>query len=82
MTQQGQLLDFCGIRWSGVCRRKAHREITTLRRFAQNDPVAVRGQNGHAIKLPVDGSHALTAIHKFLRFQIEEHKTGDPMEIR
>jgi hypothetical protein len=21
-------------------------------------------------------------IHKFLRFQIEEHKTGDPMEIR
>ncbi len=25
---------------------------------------------------------ALSAIHSFLRFQIEEHKTGDPMEIR
>ena len=25
---------------------------------------------------------ALAAIHKFLRFQIEEHKTGDPTEVR
>lgn len=25
---------------------------------------------------------ALAAIHRFLRFQIEEHKTGDPIEVR
>jgi hypothetical protein len=24
---------------------------------------------------------ALSAIHRFLRFQIEEHKTGDPVEV-
>lgn len=27
-------------------------------------------------------SGGIEAIHRFLRFQIEEHKTGDPIDIR
>jgi hypothetical protein len=38
--------------------------------------------NGGRVVISSTNKEALTAIHKFLRFQIEEHKTGDPMEIR
>jgi hypothetical protein len=38
--------------------------------------------NGGRVVIASTNKEALTAIHKFLRFQIEEHKTGDPMEIR
>jgi hypothetical protein len=38
--------------------------------------------NGGRVVISSTDEEALTAIHKFLRFQIEEHKTGDPMEIR
>ena len=36
---------------------------------------------GHVIIATAD-QESLSAIHKFLRFQIEEHKTGDPTEGR
>jgi hypothetical protein len=36
--------------------------------------------NGGRVVISSTDKEALTAIHKFLRFQIEEHKTGDPLE--
>jgi hypothetical protein len=36
---------------------------------------------GGRVILATSDKVALDAIHKFLRFQIEEHKTGDPTEV-
>ncbi len=38
--------------------------------------------NGGRVVISSTDKEALAAIHGFLRFQIEEHKTGDPTEIR
>jgi hypothetical protein len=38
--------------------------------------------NGGRVVISSANKEALEAIHRFLRFQIEEHKTGDPMDIR
>lgn len=38
--------------------------------------------NGGQVVISSPDKAALLAIHQFLRFQIEEHKTGDPTEIR
>jgi len=38
--------------------------------------------NGGRVVISSSDKEALAGIHKFLRFQIEEHKTGDPMEVR
>ena len=38
--------------------------------------------NGGRVVISSANKEALEAIHRFLRFQIEEHKTGDPMEVR
>jgi len=37
-------------------------------------------ENGASIKISTSNVEALQAVHEFLRFQIEEHKTGDPLE--
>jgi len=37
---------------------------------------------GGRVVIFTDDQDSLAAIHKFLRFQIEEHKTGDPTELR
>ncbi|MGA7853877.1 MAG: hypothetical protein WCA15_11175, partial [Candidatus Acidiferrales bacterium] len=36
--------------------------------------------NGGRVVISSTDKEALTAIRRFLRFQIEEHKTGDPLE--
>ena len=36
--------------------------------------------NGGRVVISSTDKEALTAIHRFLRFQIEEHKTGDQMD--
>jgi hypothetical protein len=36
--------------------------------------------SGGRIRIVTTNTTALDAIHKFLRFQIEEHKTGDPLK--
>lgn len=36
---------------------------------------------GARVKISTKNPEALQAIHDFLRFQIKEHKTGDPLEI-
>ena len=38
-------------------------------------------ERGGRIVLATDNSDAVKAIHEFLRFQISDHKTGDPMEL-
>lgn len=37
--------------------------------------------NGGRVVISSTDKHALNAIHRFLRFQIGEHKTGDPVEV-
>jgi hypothetical protein len=39
-------------------------------------------ENGGRVVLSSANAEAVTAIHQFLRFQITEHKTGDPLEVR
>lgn len=36
---------------------------------------------GAAVKITSDNQEALDAIHSFLRFQIEQHGTGDPVQV-
>ena len=36
---------------------------------------------GAAVRISTKNADALQAIHAFLRSQITEHKTGDPLEI-
>lgn len=38
--------------------------------------------NGARVVIVTSDKGALTAVHQFLRFQIQEHKTGDPLEVR
>lgn len=37
---------------------------------------------GGAVRIKTANSEALKALHEFLRFQIDDHRTGDPKEIR
>jgi hypothetical protein len=39
-------------------------------------------ERGASIRISTSNSQALKAVHEFLRFQITEHKTGDPLEIK
>ena len=38
-------------------------------------------ETGGRVRIASKDSEALSAIHEFLRFQIEDHETGDPTEI-
>jgi hypothetical protein len=38
--------------------------------------------NGGRVTVSTTDKKALAAIHRFLRFQIEEHQTGDTIEVR
>jgi hypothetical protein len=37
--------------------------------------------NGGGVRITTSNQSALAAIHSFLRFQIEDHKTGDPTQV-
>jgi hypothetical protein len=39
-------------------------------------------ERGALIQISTANQQALQAIHKFLRFQIKEHMTGDPLEVK
>src|SRR5258705_2563079 len=39
-------------------------------------------EQGAQIRISTSSPEALQAIYEFLRFQIEEHKTGDPVKVR
>ncbi|MBZ5493303.1 MAG: hypothetical protein LAO76_20495 [Acidobacteriia bacterium] len=38
--------------------------------------------NGGRVVISSANSEAVAAIHEFLKFQITEHKTGDPLEVK
>ena len=38
-------------------------------------------EGGGRIMIQADDAEALAAVHKFLRFQITEHRTGDSLEV-
>ena len=38
--------------------------------------------NGAQVVITTKDSEGLKAIHEFLRFQIQDHQTGDPMEVK
>jgi len=44
-------------------------------RFEQTD-------RGATIRIETANPEALKALHEFLRFQIEDHKTGDPSTVK
>jgi len=39
-------------------------------------------ERGASIRISTTDAQALKAIHEFLKFQIREHKTGDPLEVK
>lgn len=39
-------------------------------------------ERGASIKISTGNAQAIKAIHEFLKFQIVEHKTGDPLEVK
>jgi hypothetical protein len=39
-------------------------------------------ENGGRVAISSANAQAVTAIHEFLKFQITEHKTGDPLELK
>ncbi len=38
--------------------------------------------NGGRVLITTDDPKALKAIHEYLRYQVREHKTGDPLQVR
>ena len=38
-------------------------------------------ERGASIKISTTNVQAIKAVHQFLKFQIREHKTGDPLEV-
>jgi hypothetical protein len=38
--------------------------------------------SGGRVRISSDDERAVEAVHRFLRFQIEEHRTGDPVTIQ
>lgn len=36
---------------------------------------------GGRVRITTDDARALAAVHAFLRFQIEDHRTGDPLDV-
>lgn len=38
-------------------------------------------EHGARVRITTNKADALAAIHEFLRFQIKEHQTGDPLEV-
>jgi hypothetical protein len=38
--------------------------------------------NGARVKIETTSPQAVAAVHDFLRFQIEDHQTGDPVTVQ
>ena len=38
--------------------------------------------SGGTVRITTANAEALNAVHEFLKFQIEDHRTGDPMDVR
>jgi hypothetical protein len=38
-------------------------------------------ESGGRVRIVTENPEALSAVHEFLRFQIEDHRTGDPIDV-
>jgi len=57
--------------------------VPEMKRLRKDIQYSLAGTpNGGRVVISSANKEALEAIHRFLRFQIEEHKTGDPMDVR
>jgi hypothetical protein len=56
--------------------------IETMKRLGKKISYPVRKTaQGAEIRLTTEDPDAVQAIHDFLKFQIEDHRTGDPLEV-
>jgi hypothetical protein len=56
--------------------------IETMKRLSKRISYPVRKTaQGAEIRLTTDDPDAIKGIHDFLKFQIEDHRTGDPLEV-
>ena len=54
----------------------------TMKRLRSSIPYSSETMaNGGRIRIETDSPEALGAIHDFLRFQIKDHETGDPLTV-
>jgi hypothetical protein len=57
--------------------------VATMRELRKEiNYVAEPTKDGAQITIRTSNPKALAAIHEFLRFQITDHRTGDPVEVR
>jgi hypothetical protein len=57
--------------------------VEAMKRLNEKIFYLVRNTAGGAeIRITTDDSDAVRAVHDFLRFQIEDHRTGDSLEIQ
>jgi hypothetical protein len=57
--------------------------VETMKRLKSN--ITYEAENtvhGAQLRITTHDAQALTAIHSFLRFQIQDHKTGDSLEVQ
>ena len=57
--------------------------VETMKRL--NSKITYEAENtgrGAQLRITTHGAEALTAIHSFLRFQIQDHQTGDSLEVQ
>ena len=56
--------------------------IETMKRLNKRISYLVRNTTGGAeIRISTDDADAIQAVHDFLKFQIEDHRTGDSLEV-
>jgi uncharacterized protein YajQ (UPF0234 family) len=57
--------------------------IGTMKRLSNKISYLVQNTvQGAEIRITTDDPDAIQAIHDFLKFQIEDHRTGDPLEVQ
>lgn len=57
--------------------------VTTMKRLKSEVKYQFeKTERGGRVNIRTTNPEALAAIHDFLRFQIEEHRTGDPLELK
>jgi hypothetical protein len=55
---------------------------TMKRRSTKISYVAMNTAGGAEIRITTTDPEAILAIHDFLKFQIEDHRTGDSLEVQ
>lgn len=57
--------------------------VTAMQRLqAQIAYTFEQTERGGAVRITTSNAEALNAVHEFLRYQIKEHATGDPVTVQ